>query len=121
MARPLRIQFEGAIYHITSRGNARQEIFLDDADRRAFLEALAEAVDRFGWICHAYCLMPNHYHLLIETPEPNLSRGCSSSMACSHSDSIVTTSGWGMFCRVDTRRSLWSARHTCWNWRGMSF
>ena len=75
MARPLRIQFEGAIYHITSRGNARQEIFLDDADRRAFLEALAEAVDRFGWICHAYCLMPNHYHLLIETPEPNLSRG----------------------------------------------
>ena len=75
MARPLRVQFDGAIYHITSRGNARQEIFLDDTDRRSFLEVLAEVVDRFGWICHAYCLMPNHYHLLIETPEPNLSQG----------------------------------------------
>ena len=75
MARPLRIQFDGAIYHITSRGNARQEIFLDDVDRRAFLEVFAEVVNRFGWICHAYCLMPNHYHLLIETPAPNLSRG----------------------------------------------
>lgn len=75
MARPLRIQFEGAVYHITSRGNARQTIFLDDKDRAAFLEVLAEVVDRFGWICHAYCLMSNHYHILIETPEPNLSRG----------------------------------------------
>lgn len=75
MARPLRIQFEGAVYHITSRGNARQEIFLDDKDRTAFLEVVADVVDRFGLICHAYCLMSNHYHLLIETPEPNLSRG----------------------------------------------
>ena len=75
MARPLRIQFEGAVYHITSRGNAQQEIFLDDDDRYAFLEVLADVVARFGWICHAYCLMSNHYHLLIETPEPNLSRG----------------------------------------------
>jgi len=75
MARPLRIQFEGAVYHITSRGNARQEIFLDGEDRAAFLEVLAEVVGRFGWICHSYCLMSNHYHILIETPEPNLSRG----------------------------------------------
>lgn len=75
MARPLRIQFEGALNHVTSRGNARQNIFLDDEDRVAFLETLAEAVSRFGWICHAYCLMSNHYHLLIETPDPNLSRG----------------------------------------------
>jgi len=75
MARPLRLQFEGAVYHITSRGNARQEIFLDDKDRTVFLEVLAEVIGRFGWICHAYCLMSNHYHILIETPEPNLSRG----------------------------------------------
>lgn len=75
MARPLRIQFEGAVYHITSRGNARQDIFLDDQDRTAFLEVLAESVLRYGWICHGYCLMSNHFHLLIETPSPNLSRG----------------------------------------------
>ena len=60
MARPLRIQFEGAIYHVTSRGNARQDIFLDDADRAHFLKAFGHVVDRFGWICHAYCLMNNH-------------------------------------------------------------
>ena len=57
MARPLRIQFEGALYHVTSRGNARQDIFLDDEDRSAFLATLGEVVERFGWICHAYCLM----------------------------------------------------------------
>jgi len=75
MARPLRVQFEGALYHVTSRGNARQDIFLDDEDRLAFLEILAEAVSRYGWICHGYCLMSNHFHLLIETPSANLARG----------------------------------------------
>jgi len=75
MARPLRIEFEGAVYHVTSRGNARQDIFLDDKDREQFLEDLARVVNRFGWRCHAYCLMSNHYHLLVETPEANLSRG----------------------------------------------
>lgn len=75
MARPLRIEFPGAIYHVTSRGNARRKVFLDDADRKAFLATLAWVVGRFQWICHAYCLMDNHFHLMIETPEPNLSRG----------------------------------------------
>ena len=75
MTRPLRIEFPGAIYHVTSRGNARRKIFLDDEDRQAFLATLAWVVERFGWICHAYCLMDNHFHLLIETPDPNLSRG----------------------------------------------
>jgi len=75
MARPLRIEFEGALYHVSSRGNAGQEIFVDDEDRHAFLEILGDAVERFGWICHAYCLMSNHFHLLLETPEANLSRG----------------------------------------------
>ena len=75
MARPLRVEFEGAVYHITSRGNAGQEIFADDRDRFRFLDILRDVVDRFGWLCHAYCLMPNHYHLLVETPRANLSRG----------------------------------------------
>ena len=75
MARPLRIEYEGAVYHVTSRGNAGTKIFLDDTNRRRFIETLATVIVRFGWICHAYCLMTNHYHLLIETPQPNLSRG----------------------------------------------
>ena len=75
MARPLRIEFDGAVYHITSRGNAREKIFFTDGDRLEFLEALAEVVTRFDWLCHAYCLMSNHYHLLVETPAANLSKG----------------------------------------------
>jgi REP element-mobilizing transposase RayT len=75
MARPLRIEYEGAVYHVTSRGNARSDIYLDDHDREMFLEVLAHVVERFGWRCHAYCLMDNHYHLMIETPKANLSQG----------------------------------------------
>ena len=75
MTRPLRIEFEGALYHITSRGNARQKIFQDKADRYLFLNCLAQCIDRYQWQCHAFCLMDNHYHLLIETPLPNLSKG----------------------------------------------
>jgi putative transposase len=75
MSRPLRIEFPCAIYHVTSRGNARNEIFLNDGDREDFLATLAWVVGRFRWVCHAYCLMDNHFHLLIETPEPNLSSG----------------------------------------------
>jgi len=75
MSRPLRIEFAHAVYHVTSRGNARQAIVADDDDRRTFLAIVAHVVTRYGWLCHAYCLMDNHYHLLIETPTPNLSRG----------------------------------------------
>jgi REP element-mobilizing transposase RayT len=75
MARALRIEYPGAVYHVTSRGNRREKIFLSDADRSLFLETLARGVERFGWLCHAYCLMDNHYHALIETARPNLSRG----------------------------------------------
>jgi len=75
MARPLRLEFPGALYHITARGNAREKIYLDDADRSAFLDLLGKEVQQQGWICYAYCLMDNHYHLLIETPEPNLVAG----------------------------------------------
>ena len=75
MARPLRIEYPGAVYHITARGNAREEIFLDDADRRLFLNVLASTIEKYNWLCHSYCLMDNHYHLLLETPDPNLSLG----------------------------------------------
>lgn len=75
MARPLRIEFAGALYHVTSRGNGRQKIFLDDQDNRKFLELLEKTVERFNWVCHAFCLMVNHYHLMIETPDANLSQG----------------------------------------------
>lgn len=75
MARPLRLEFPGALYHLTARGNARQEIYLDDRDRAAFLWILGEACARAGWLCYAYCLMGNHYHLVVETPAATLSRG----------------------------------------------
>jgi len=75
MARSLRLEFPNAIYHVTARGNAREPVFLDDEDRTLYLACLADGVRRFGWICHAYCLMDNHYHLLIETPDANLSAG----------------------------------------------
>lgn len=75
MSRPLRIAFPGAIYHVTSRGNARAAIFIDNDDKQQFLQLLAFCVVRFNWVCHAYCLMDNHFHLLIETPDANLQEG----------------------------------------------
>ena len=74
MARPLRVEFPGAFYHVINRGNARQKIFLTNRDRGKFLECVEEAVERFSIKIHTYCLMDNHYHFLVETPEPNLSK-----------------------------------------------
>ena len=74
MARPLRIEFPGALYHVTARGNARQDIFIDDEDRHLFLGVLERVVSRFHLLLHAYCLMDNHFHLVLETPEANLSQ-----------------------------------------------
>jgi putative transposase len=72
MARPIRVEFENAVYHVSARGNERRDIYRDVSDRRRFLETLEEAVERFGVVIHAYCLMPNHYHLLLQTPRANL-------------------------------------------------
>ncbi|MDP2239479.1 MAG: transposase [Burkholderiales bacterium] len=69
------MEYAGALYHLTARGNARADIFVDDDDRRRFLELLGQEITQQGWRCYAYCLMNNHYHLLIETPEPNLVAG----------------------------------------------
>ena len=75
MSRPLRIEYVGALYHVTARGDNKAEIYLDDGDREQFLVTLEEVCRRFNWVLHTYCLMDNHYHLLIETPESNLSSG----------------------------------------------
>ncbi|MDD2760755.1 MAG: transposase [Methylomonas sp.] len=75
MARPLRLELAGSLYHVTSRGNARSEIYLDDEDRVNWLELLNDVCLRFNWVCHAYCLMSNHYHVVVETAEGNLSKG----------------------------------------------
>ena len=75
MTRPLRVLYPGAIYHVAARGNERREIFSDAADRREFLRRLALVVERYGWLVHGFCLMGNHYHLLIETPRGNLPTG----------------------------------------------
>ncbi len=75
MSRPLRLEFPHALYHVTSRGDRREDIYLTDSDRQAWLAVLAQVCQRFGWIVHAYCLMSNHYHVLVETPQANLSQG----------------------------------------------
>jgi REP element-mobilizing transposase RayT len=81
MARPLRIEFPGAIYHITFRGNAKQSIYFEDKDFKEFLMILSKIVTRYHWFVHSYCLMNNHYHLLVETPEGNLSAGMRQSIS----------------------------------------
>lgn len=75
MARPLRLEFSGALYHVTSRGDRREDIYLDDEDRIDWLEVLGKVCGRFNWLVHAYCQMTNHYHLLVETVDGNLSMG----------------------------------------------
>jgi len=74
MARPLRVEYPGAFYHVINRGNAGDAVFKNIRDREKFLEYLGKAVKRFSIRIHTYCLMTNHYHLLVETPDPNLSR-----------------------------------------------
>jgi putative transposase len=77
MPRQVRIEFPGAVYHVMARGDRREDIFFDNADREMFLATLAEACGKHGWRIHAYVLMSNHYHLLLETPQPNLVKGMS--------------------------------------------
>ncbi|MGB9666737.1 MAG: transposase [Candidatus Cryosericum sp.] len=75
MGRALRIEYEGAVYHVTNRGNGQEMIYREEADWKAFLGILSDVVSEFGWRIYTYCLMGNHYHLLLETPRPNLSLG----------------------------------------------
>jgi REP element-mobilizing transposase RayT len=75
MARPLRIEVPGGIYHVTSRGDRREKIYLDDSDRTYWLALFGHVCKQFNWVCYAYCLMDNHYHIVVETVEANLSKG----------------------------------------------
>ena len=75
MTRPLRLEFAGALYHVTARGDGREDIYFVEEDHRLFLDVLGHVCSRFNWVVHAYCLMSNHYHLLVETPDANLSKG----------------------------------------------
>jgi len=75
MSRPSRTQIANGLYHVTTRGNRRQRIFEDKRDGEVFLLMLADVVVHHRWQCHSYCLMPNHYHLLVETPSPDISCG----------------------------------------------
>ena len=75
MARPLRLELAGGLYHVTSRGDRREDIYRDDEDREMWLAVLGEVCQRFNWRVHAYCEMTNHYHFVVETPEANLSKG----------------------------------------------
>jgi len=75
MSRPLRVEYAGALYHVTSRGDRREDIYEGDEDRRIFLALLGDVCERYNWVSHGYCLMSNHYHLIIETPDGNLSKG----------------------------------------------
>ena len=77
MARPVRLEYAGAVYHIMARGNQGRPICADDADRKLWVAALAEACGRTGWRIHAWVLMGNHFHRLLETPEANLVSGMS--------------------------------------------
>ena len=118
MVRPLRIEYDGALYHITSRGNAREDIFFDDEDRKLFLDILASVKERSNWLCHAYCLMDNHYHLIVETPEGNLSKGMR------QLNGVYTQRFNKQHNRVghlDTRPLLLIRRITCWRCHVMWF
>jgi REP element-mobilizing transposase RayT len=75
MPRKMRVEYPGAMYHVMSRGDQRDDIFLDDVDRHEFIKTLAEACQKTDWWVHAFCLMKNHYHIVIETPNGNLVAG----------------------------------------------
>jgi hypothetical protein len=99
MPRPLPIQFPGAIiYHLTNRGVRREPIFRDDQDHRSFLATLGETCDKTGWQLHAWCLMGNHFHLIAETPQPNLSDAAGFAAARSTGKNLPGNKGWFLPC-----------------------
>ncbi len=97
MPRPLRIEYGGACYHLMSQGDRRERIFADDHDRGLFLKTLGEACAKTGWQVHAYCLMSNHFHAVVETPQPNLVAGCDGCWALTRNVSTVATNTGAIF------------------------
>lgn len=110
MARPLHIEFPGAFRHVMARGNARQAIFRTTQDREEFLNALKRVCARFDLRVWAYCLMDSHYHLLVETVEPTLSRGMREINGINTRLSTAGTRGPGTCSRAYTSRCSWTKR-----------
>jgi REP element-mobilizing transposase RayT len=120
MARPLRIEFHGALYHVTSRGDGQEAIYLDDEDRATCVRVMESVIKRFNWTVHAYSLMSNHYHLLVETPDANLTQGMrqfngiytqqaitgSGLVFCLSSAKAITGSGL-VFCLSSAKVAVW--------------
>jgi REP element-mobilizing transposase RayT len=108
MPRQVRIEYAGAFYHVMARGNRRGDIVFDDEDRKTFLRTLGEVCKRAGFRIHAYALMSNHYHLLLETPQANLTAGMGW-FQNAYTRRINTRHRlWGIFLVEDTRRSWWN-------------
>src|SRR5437899_2307065 len=97
------LNIQGEMYHVMSRGNRRQDIFLDDLDRHDFLKTLAEACQKTAWEVHAFCLMSNHYHLVLETPNGNLVAGMPACKAPTPFGSTIATSSLATSSAVDTK------------------
>ena len=112
MARPIRLQYPDAAYHVMSRGNHGQKIFADDKDPKTWLATLEEACDKTGWRVHAYVLMANHYHLLLQTVEPNLVDGMKWLQGAYTQRYTGGTSCGAISSRADTRRCRWRRRTT---------
>ena len=107
MARPLRLEYRGAMYYIMARGNQGRAIFEDDKDRQRFVETLGEACGKAGWRLHAYVLMNNHYHLLAETPEGNLVAGMKWLQGTTRSVTMAGTRALGICFKAVTKRCRW--------------
>ena len=120
MARPLRLEYPGALYHVTARGNARQDIFLQDEDRPRFLRVLEQVVARCHLLLHAYCLMDNHFHLVVETPDANLSKAMRQLNGVYTQPSTADTNGWAMCSKAGSRRSSWTGTTISSNSAGTS-
>ena len=125
MARPLRIELAGGVYHLTSRGDRREPIYADDVDRLLWLELFGEVCDRFNWRCHAWCQMGNHYHLVVETAEANLSRGMRQlngvyTQAANRRHARVGHVFQGRYKAILVEADAYLVERTYWNWRDIS-
>ena len=121
MARPLRIEFPGGLYPVTSRGDRREAIFLCDADRNYWLDLLGQACTRHHWLCHAYCLMDNHFHIVVETIDGNLSAGMRQLNGVYTQWHNRTHNLVGYVFQGRSKPSSRSAKRTCWSWLATLF
>src|SRR5436190_13553632 len=109
MPRPLRIEYPGAIYHVMNRGDQRDDIFKDDHDRARFLATLGEACEKTDWQVHAWCLMRNHFHLVVETPKANLVPGMKWFLGTYTLASTAGTNSSVTFSAAATKPCSWMA------------